>query len=76
MCSGWVPCCFLVGSPRQALWSSYRAKHILVLGSDLLCGLILDLLFSEKPIQGNPVCCSPWGRKELDTTEQQQQEAN
>ena len=20
--------------------------------------------------QGGPVCCSPWGRKELDTTEQ------
>ena len=76
MCSGWVPWCFLVGSPRQGLWLSYRARLILVLGSDLLCGVILDLLFNEKPIQGNVACCSPWGRKELDTTEQQQQEAN
>ena len=39
------------GSPRQALWLSYPAKLILVLGSGLLCGLILDLLFNEKPIQ-------------------------
>ena len=63
------------GSPRQALWLSYRAKLILVLGSGLLCGLILDLLFNEKPIQGNLVCCSPWGCKESDTTEQEQHEA-
>ena len=24
--------------------------------------------------QGSLTCCSPWGRKELDTTEQQQQQ--
>ena len=54
-----------MGFSRQEYWSGVPLQH-------RFNGDEFEQTLGNGEGQGSLVCCSPWGRKELDTTEQQQ----
>ena len=56
------------------MWRTNSLEKILILGKiewhHQLNGHELEQAPGDDEGQGSPVCCSPWGRKESDTTEQ------